>query len=69
MITGIEVLKFGVEDKAEAIKFLSDFGLSKQTTDIEDTEQKLFKSLNQMPKMDCFARFQSYHLNVLFWEI
>ena len=44
MITGIEVLKFGVEDKAEAIKFLSDFGLSKQTTDIEDTE--LFQTQN-----------------------
>lgn len=44
MITGIEVLKFGVEDKAEAIKFLTDFGLSKQTTDIEDTE--LFQTQN-----------------------
>jgi hypothetical protein len=43
MITGIEVLKFGVEDKAASISF-SDFGLSKQTTDIEGTD--LFQTQN-----------------------
>lgn len=44
MITGIEILKFGVEDKADAIKFLSDFGLTQQPTDIDDTA--LFKTEN-----------------------
>jgi catechol 2,3-dioxygenase-like lactoylglutathione lyase family enzyme len=44
MITGIEILKFGVEDKAEAIQFLSDFGLTPTSTDIENTE--LFKTQN-----------------------
>ena len=44
MITGIEVLKFGVEDKADAIKFLSDFGLSQQPSDISETE--LFQTQN-----------------------
>jgi hypothetical protein len=29
MITGIEILKFGVEDRAASNKFLADFGLSK----------------------------------------
>lgn len=44
MITGIEVLKFGVEDKAEAIKFLSDFGLVQQPSDISEAE--LFQTQN-----------------------
>ncbi|MHA3890573.1 VOC family protein [Acinetobacter sp. GXMZU3951] len=44
MITGIEILKFGVEDKADAIKFLSDFGLSQTHSDIENTE--LFHTQN-----------------------
>lgn len=44
MITGIEVLKFGVEDKAEAIRFLSDFGLVQQPSDISETE--LFQTQN-----------------------
>ncbi|WP_111892882.1 VOC family protein [Acinetobacter sp. MB5] len=44
MITGIEILKFGVEDKAKAIKFLTDFGLSQTTSDIEQTE--LFQTQN-----------------------
>lgn len=44
MIIGIEILKFGVEDQAEAIKFLSDFGLTQTNTDIENTE--LFQTQN-----------------------
>lgn len=44
MITGIEILKFGVEDQAEAIKFLSDFGLKQTTTDIENSV--LFQTQN-----------------------
>lgn len=44
MITGIEVLKFGVKDKLEVIQFLSDFGLSHTQSDIEDAE--LFQTQN-----------------------
>lgn len=38
MITGIEILKFGVEDREISNKFLSDFGLIKTETDIEKTD-------------------------------
>ncbi len=38
MITGIEILKFGVEDRAASNKFLADFGLSQSTSDIEGTD-------------------------------
>ncbi len=38
MITGIEILKFGVEDRAASNKFLADFGLSKSTSDIEGAD-------------------------------
>ena len=34
MITGIEILKFGVEDRQAANKFLHDFGLTKVDSDI-----------------------------------
>lgn len=35
MITGIEVLKFGVEDRQTANRFLDDFGLKKVDSDID----------------------------------
>lgn len=38
MITGIEILKFGVEDREASCKFLSDFGLSKVESDLEKTD-------------------------------
>lgn len=38
MITGIEVLKFGVEDREEAKIFLADFGLSPIDSDIDNTD-------------------------------
>ncbi|MDM1247764.1 VOC family protein [Acinetobacter sp. R933-2] len=38
MITGIEVLKFGVENRQEAKTFLADFGLKAVATDIESTD-------------------------------
>lgn len=38
MITGIEVLKFGVEDRQEANTFLADFGLKSVNSDIEGTD-------------------------------
>ncbi len=38
MITGIEILKFGVEDRAASNKFLADFGLSQSTSDIEGAD-------------------------------
>lgn len=38
MITGIEVLKFGVEDRNKAKTFLSDFGLTATTSDIDGTD-------------------------------
>ena len=38
MITGIEVLKFGVEDRTEAKTFLADFGLSATTSDIDGAD-------------------------------
>lgn len=38
MITGIEVLKFGVEDRQQANIFLTDFGLKKTVSDIHDTD-------------------------------
>lgn len=38
MITGIEVLKFGVEDREEANTFLADFGLSATASDIDGTD-------------------------------
>lgn len=44
MITGIEVLKFGVEDRVEAQTFLADFGLKATTSDIEGAD--LFQTQN-----------------------
>lgn len=38
MITGIEALKFGVEDRQEANTFLADFGLKAVDSDIEGTD-------------------------------
>lgn len=38
MITAIEVLKFGVEDRIAAQRFLSDFGLTAIKTDIDNSE-------------------------------
>lgn len=38
MITGIEILKFGVEDRAASNKFLADFGLSQSTSDIDGAD-------------------------------
>lgn len=38
MITGIEVLKFGVEDRLEANRFLADFGLKAVDSDIDGTD-------------------------------
>ena len=38
MITGIEVLKFGVEDRQEANTFLADFGLKSVNSDIEGAD-------------------------------
>lgn len=38
MITGIEILKFGVEDRAKSNKFLADFGLIQVTTDLVETD-------------------------------
>lgn len=38
MITGIEVLKFGVEDREEAKTFLADFGLTATDSDIEGAD-------------------------------
>lgn len=38
MITGIEVLKFGVESREEAKTFLADFGLTATSTDIDGTD-------------------------------
>ncbi|AOA58865.1 VOC family protein [Acinetobacter larvae] len=38
MITGIEVLKFGVENRQEAQRFLTDFGLQAALSDIEATD-------------------------------
>ena len=38
MITGIEVLKFGVENRQEANTFLTDFGLKAAISDIENTD-------------------------------
>jgi len=38
MITGIEVLKFGVEDRQEANTFLADFGLKAVDSDIDGTD-------------------------------
>ena len=38
MITGIEVLKFGVEDRTEAKTFLADFGLTATASDIDGTD-------------------------------
>ena len=34
MITGIEILKFGVEDRAASNKFFEDFGLIQSTSEI-----------------------------------
>ncbi len=44
MIKGIEILKFGVEDRAQTTKFLRDFGLSQHTSDLDNTE--LFQTQN-----------------------
>ncbi|MBP6114674.1 MAG: VOC family protein [Acinetobacter sp.] len=44
MITGIEVLKFGVEDREVAKTFLSDFGLTPQVSSLENTD--LFETQN-----------------------
>lgn len=44
MIKGIEILKFGVEDRAQTTKFLCDFGLSQHTSDLDNTE--LFQTQN-----------------------
>lgn len=44
MIKGIEILKFGVEDRAQTTKFLHDFGLSQHTSDLDNTE--LFQTQN-----------------------
>lgn len=44
MITGIEILKFGVEDRATSNKFLTDFGLHKVESDLENTD--LFQTQN-----------------------
>lgn len=38
MITGIEGLKFGVEDRAQSNQFLQDFGLNKMPSDIEGAD-------------------------------
>ena len=38
MITGIEVLKFGVENREEAQTFLTDFGLTATVSDIDATD-------------------------------
>ena len=38
MITGIEVLKFGVENRQEANTFLADFGLTQKTSDLENAD-------------------------------
>lgn len=38
MITGIEILKFGVEDRQVANTFLNDFGLTASVSDIDGTD-------------------------------
>ena len=38
MITGIEILKFGVENRQEANTFLADFGLKAIASDLENTD-------------------------------
>ena len=38
MITGIEVLKFGVENRQEANTFLADFGLTQKASDLENAD-------------------------------
>lgn len=44
MITGIEVLKFGVEDREVAKTFLNDFGLTAKRSTLENTD--LFETQN-----------------------
>lgn len=44
-ITGIEALKFGVDDRQKAASFLADFGLSRCESDIPGAD--LFLTLNQ----------------------
>ncbi|MCT7653626.1 hypothetical protein MBH78_00050 [Oceanimonas sp. NS1] len=44
-ITGIEALKFGVDDRQKAARFLADFGLSRGESDIPGAD--LFLTLNR----------------------
>ncbi|GAA5004231.1 VOC family protein [Acinetobacter puyangensis] len=44
MITGIEILKFGVEDRTLAQKFLTDFGLKATASDLDGAD--LFQTQN-----------------------
>ncbi|GAA3538924.1 VOC family protein [Zobellella aerophila] len=44
-ITGIEALKFGVEDRQKAADFLADFGLTQVPSDIDGAD--LYSTLNQ----------------------
>lgn len=53
MITGIEILKFGVEDRAASNKFLADFGLTQRSSDIEGTDLYQTQNGSKIYLFDC----------------
>lgn len=53
MITGIEILKFGVEDRAASNKFLADFGLKPSQSDIEGTDLYQTQNGSKIYLFDC----------------
>lgn len=53
MITGIEILKFGVEDRAASNKFLADFGLKQSQSDIEGTDLYQTQNGSKIYLFDC----------------
>ena len=53
MITGIEILKFGVEDRAASNKFLADFGLSQTDSDIEGADLYQTQNGSKIYVFDC----------------
>ncbi len=53
MITGIEILKFGVEDRVASNKFLADFGLKQSQSDIEGTDLYQTQNGSKIYLFDC----------------
>lgn len=53
MITGIEILKFGVEDRAASNKFLADFGLTQGSSDIEGADLYQTQNGSKIYLFDC----------------